>query len=177
MNLTLSWLGAAAIAVVAIAAPAVAGPSSPDVPSRIAPPSGHKVFLVAHAEGVQIYSCDVGTGAWTLLAPRAELYAENGKRLGSHYVGPTWVARDGSYVVGRRVDGVNVDPTAIDWLLLERDTSAAGADGGRLAATTYIQRINTTGGRAPAPSECDVTGETAEIAYTADYYFWKATRR
>jgi hypothetical protein len=59
------------------------------------------------------------------LAPRAELYGENGKHLGSHYVGPTWVARDGSYVVGRRVDGVNVDPTAIDWLLLERDASAA----------------------------------------------------
>ena len=43
-------------------------------------------------------------------------------------MGPTWVAMDGSYVVGRRVDGVNVDPTAIDWLLLEKDTSAAGAE-------------------------------------------------
>ena len=173
MNLTLSRLIAAAIGAVAIAAPAYAGSSSPDVPSRIAPPSGHKVFLVAHAEGVQIYSCNAG--AWTLLAPRAELYADNGKHLGSHYVGPTWVARDGSFVVGRRVDGVNVDPTAIDWLLLERDTSATGADGSRLAGTTYIQRVNTVGGRAPAASECDVPGETTEIAYTADYYFWKAS--
>ena len=83
------------------------------------------------------------------------------------------MATDGSYVVGRRVDGVNVDPTAIDWLLLEKDTSAAGADGGRLTGTTYIQRINTVGGRAPAASECDVNGETAEIDYSADYYFWK----
>ena len=177
MNLTLSRSVAAAVAAIAIAAPAYAGSSSPDVPSRIAPPSGHKIFLVAHAEGVQIYSCNAVTGAWTLLAPRAELYAENGKHLGSHYVGPTWTARDGSYVVGRRVDGVNVDPTAIDWLLLERDTSAAGADGDRLAGTTYIQRINTTGGRSPAGSECDVTGETTEVAYTADYYFWKKTGR
>ena len=164
---------AAALAVVAMAAPAYAGPSSPDVPERIAPPAGSKVFLVAHAAGVQIYQCNGATGAWALQAPRAELYAQNGKALGSHYVGPTWVANDGSYVVGRRVDGVNVDPTAIDWLLLERDASGAGADGDRLAGTRYIQRVNTVGGRAPAASECDVAGETTEVGYTADYYFWR----
>ena len=175
MNLSLARLSAAALAVIAIAAPAYAGPSSPTVPSRIAPPAGHKVFLVTHAEGVQIYQCGTTTGAWTLQAPRAELYAQNGNVVGSHYVGPTWMATDGSYVVGRRVDGVNQDPTAIDWLLLAKDTSAPGADGDRLAATTYVQRVNTTGGRAPAATECDVPGETAEIPYTADYYFWKAT--
>jgi hypothetical protein len=156
-----------------MAAPAYAGPSSPDAPEKIAPPAGSKVFLVAHAEGVQIYQCNGATGAWTLQAPRAELYAQNGQVLGSHYIGPTWVANDGSYVVGRRVDGVNVDPTAIDWLLLERDASGAGAYGDRLADTKYIQRVNTVGGRAPAASECDVAGETAEVGYTADYYFWK----
>ena len=175
MNLSLARLSAAALAVIAIAAPAYAGPSSPTVPSSIAPPAGHKVFLVTHAEGVQIYQCNATTGAWSLQAPRAELYAQTGKVVGSHYVGPTWMATDGSYVVGRRVDGVNVDPTAIDWLLLAKDTSASGADGDRLAATTYVQRVNTTGGRAPAATECDVAGETAEIAYAADYYFWKAT--
>jgi len=173
MKLSPSRLSAAAIAVIAMTAPAYAGPSSPGVPGNIVPPAGNKVFLVAKAEGVQIYECNTATGKWTLQAPRAELYAQNGKLIGSHYVGPTWVALDGSYVIGRRVDGVNVDPAAIDWLLLEKDTSAAGADGARLAATTYIQRINTTGGRAPAASECDENGETAEIDYTADYYFWK----
>jgi hypothetical protein len=170
-------LAAAALAVIAIAAPAYAGPSSPSVPDRIAPPSGFKVFLVAHAEGVQIYDCVIpagsATGAWTFRAPRAVLYADNGSLLGTHSTGPIWVARDGSYVIGRRVDGVNMDPAAIDWLLLERDTSAAGADGDRLAGTSYIQRVNTVGGRAPAASQCDVAGETAEVAYTADYYFWK----
>ena len=165
-------LALAALALVALAAPAYAGPSPLPVHERITPPTGHQVFLVTHAEGVQIYEC-TAAGAWSLRAPRAELYAENGKVVGSHYVGPTWVARDGSYVVGRRVDGVNVDPSAIDWLLLERDTSAAGAEGDRLAGTKYIQRVNTVGGRAPALSECDVTGETAEIEYSADYYFWK----
>ena len=172
MNLSLARLSAAALAVIAIAAPAYA--PRPRSPTRIAPPAGHKVFLVTHAEGVQIYQCAT-TGAWTLQAPRAELYAQNGKVVGSHYVGPTWMATDGSYVVGRRVDGVNMDPAAIDWLLLAKDTSAAGADGDRLTATTYVQRVNTTGGRAPAATECDVAGETAEIPYAADYYFWKPT--
>ena len=175
MKLTFPRLAAAVTAVLATSAAAYAGPSSPGVPGDIVPPAGNKVFLVTHAEGVQIYSCNAATGAWTLVAPRAQLYAQNGKLTGSHFVGPTWVAMDGSYVVGRRVNGVNVDPTAIDWLLLEKDTSAAGADGDRLSATTYIQRINTTGGRAPAASECDETGETAEIPYAADYYFWKNT--
>jgi len=175
MNLSLARLSAAALAVIAIAAPAYAGPSSPTVPNNIAPPAGHKVFLVTHAEGVQIYQCSVTTGAWTLQAPRAALYAPNGNVVGSHHVGPTWTATDGSYVVGRRVDGVNMDPTAIDWLLLAQDSSAPGADGDRLAATTYVQRVNTTGGRAPAATECDVAGETTEIPYAADYYFWKAT--
>ena len=175
MNLSLARLSAAALAVLAIAAPAYAGPSSPTVPAKIAPPAGHQVFLVTHAEGVQIYQCTAPAGAWTLQAPRAELYSQNGKAVGSHYVGPTWMATDGSYVVARRVDGVNMDPDAVDWLLLAKDTSAPGAEGDRLTATTYVQRVNTTGGRAPAPAECDVAGETAEIPYAADYYFWKAT--
>ncbi len=166
---------AAALAVIAMAAPAYAGPSSPDVPGDIAPPRGHKVFLVAHAEGVQIYTCNSTTGVWTLQAPRADLFAGNGQLIGSHSVGPTWAAKDGSYVIARRVSGVNVDPTAVDWLLLERDTAGAGADGDRLAHTTYVQRVNTVGGRAPAASECDVQGETAEVDYSADYYFWKKT--
>ena len=38
------------------------------------------------------------------------------------------------------------------------------------------QRIATTGGLAPAAAGCnaDTAGTTAEVPYTADYYFWKA---
>jgi hypothetical protein len=41
--------------------------------------------------------------------------------------------------------------------------------------TSYIQRIATTGGLAPAASTCDETtvGTIAEVPYTADYVFWK----
>jgi len=82
---------------------------------------------------------------------------------------------DGSRVVGRLVDFVTVDATAIPWLLLSAASTAAGPDGDRLVATTYVQRIATTGGLAPPAADCNATtaGTVAEVAYTADYHFWK----
>ena len=171
----------AAIATVAATVPAVAmaGPAAPAVPDAVAVTGPHKPYLVAHAEGVQIYACtSVPDGhAWRLLAPRATLTGENGKPLGSHYGGPTWEALDGSTVVGLRETGVSVDPTAVDWLRLKADRTTAGADGSRLTPTTYIQRINTVGGRPPAAGECDedAVAEQREIPYSADYVFFKAT--
>jgi hypothetical protein len=170
-------LAGAAIAAIAggTAAPlAHAAPAPPDVPEAIVVAEGHQVFLVGHAVGVQIYRCDLPSGSWSLVAPRADLYGENGKLLGTHFGGPTWQARDGSYVVGRKVAEATVDPTAIDWLLVEARPSSADPDGGRLSATTFIQRVATTGGRAPAASQCDEADERVEVPYTADYVFWKA---
>ena len=88
-----------------------AGRSGPEVPGRIDVEDGNKVFLVGHAVGVQIYRCNAGaTGfSWGLVAPRADLYGDNGKLIVTHYGGPTWEAKDGSTVVGSRVDGVMVD--------------------------------------------------------------------
>jgi len=174
-------LVAAAAAALLLSPPAHAGPAAPDVPDAIAVEEGHKVFLVGHAVGVQIYSCGATqTGfAWALLAPRADLHDDKGKLVATHYGGPTWKAHDGSTVVGQRVDGVNVDPTAVDWLLLSARTAAAGPDGDRLLGTTFIQRTKTTGGVRPAAGTCNesTVGTTAEVPYTADYHFWKATGR
>jgi hypothetical protein len=155
-----------------------AGPPAPTVPSAIAVPDGHKLFLVGQAVGVQIYSCNATSSgySWGFVAPRANLYGKNGKLVTTHFAGPTWQAKDGSAVVGRVVDRVTVDATAIPWLLLSSASTAAGPDGDRLTGTTHIQRIATTGGLAPAAAACNAqtAGETAEVPYTADYYFWKA---
>ena len=168
----------AAVAAWPLAQVAHGGPPEPAVPSEIQVPDGNKVFLVGHAVGVQIYSCSTTPrgSSWGLVAPRANLYENNGKLLATHFGGPTWQAKDGSYVVGRVEDRVTVDPTAIPWLRLAAASTAAGADGDRLVATKYIQRISTTGGFAPAPADCnaDTAGTTQEVPYTADYYFWKA---
>ena len=160
-----------AAALVAAGAPASAAQAS--VPSAVKVPEGNKAFLQAHAIGVQIYSCNAtATGyGWALAGPRANLYDKHGKLVATHFAGPTWQAKDGSKVVGARVNGVNVDPTAIDWLLL----SATSTTPGRFGGTTYIQRINTTGGLVPAAADCNAgtVGTQREVSYTADYVFWK----
>jgi hypothetical protein len=146
--------------------------SANTVPDAIAVPEGNELYMTAHAVGVQIYSCN--GQAWSLSGPRADLY-DRGKKIGTHFAGPTWQTKDGSKVVGARLSGVNVDPTAIDWLLL----SATSTTPGRLGKTTYIQRVNTTGGLAPAAADCNAgsAGTVKEVPYTADYHFWKARHR
>lgn len=168
----------AAAAAGSLAQAAHAGSPEPEVPTSIAVPAGHKLFLVAHAVGVQIYSCKATAGGhgWALVAPRANLYDGNGKLVATHFGGPTWQARDGSKVVAQRDTGVTVDPTAIPWLRLSAGSTSAGPDGDRLAGTSFVQRVATAGGLAPAAGDCNAaTAETTrEVPYTADYAFWKA---
>lgn len=173
-------VAAAGMAVIAlsVAQVAMAAPSPPSVPNGIDVPAGNKVFLVGHAVGVQIYTCAPTAGgyAWSFVAPRADLYGDNGKLIATHFAGPTWQASDGSSVKGAVVNRATVDSTSIPWLLLST-TSTTGSDEGRLSATTYIQRVATVGGIAPAAAGCNAAtaGHVAEVPYLADYYFWKAS--
>ena len=100
--------------------------------------------------------------------------------IATHVAGPTWQARDGSRVVGRRVgEPETVDASAIPWLLLSAAATTAGPDGDRLAGTTFIQRTATTGGLTPNAGACHAGTATTveEVPYTADYHCWKATGR
>jgi hypothetical protein len=183
-----TWLARAIArraAVAALALPMVFPASAfagnitpPPVPTKIQAPAGHVPYLVGHATGTQNYACQLSPNgyAWTLVAPAATLVGDNGQVLTTHYGGPTWEAKDGSKVVGARVDGETVDPTAIPWLLLRAASKTAGSDGDRLTHTTYIQRVKTVGGLAPT-SGCDQTtsGASRNVPYAADYYFYKAT--
>ena len=159
-----------------IATGALASSAQASVPNDIKVPDGNKAFLEARAVGVQIYGCAIATGgyAWSLTGPRADLY-KHGKLIATHFAGPTWKAKRGSQVVGARVSGVNVDPTAIDWLLLKATSTTPG----RFGATTYIQRIHTTGGLAPAAADCNAgtVGTAREVPYSADYVFFKKRGR
>jgi hypothetical protein len=51
---------------------------------------------------------------------------------------------------------------------------AASAEGhGIFQDVTYIQRLNTVGGKAPdEPGDCP--GQMALVPYTADYFFYRA---
>ena len=167
----------AATAALVPAQVAEARTADPVVPSELVVPNGNKLFRVGHAVGVQIYSCNATPGpAWVLVGPRANVYNDHGKLIMTHYAGPSWRARDGSVVVGHKEAGVTVDPTAVDWLKLSSASTSVGPDGDLLVATTFIQRLATSGGVAPPVAQCTTgtTGSRVEVPYTADYYFWRS---
>jgi hypothetical protein len=150
------------------------GNRNPDLPSPVCDnlqvPPGHKVAFRVYALGVQIYRWN--GDSWDFVAPRALLFADANYRgkVGAHYGGPTWESNSGSNVVASRVAGCSPDPTAIPWLLLQ----TVSTDGpGIFSSATYIQRVNTRGGLAPAAPGSSV-GEMAETPYTTEYYFYRA---
>jgi Protein of unknown function (DUF3455) len=148
--------------------------SAQPVPDRIQVPAGNAPYLQAHAIGAQVYACAATADGpkWQFVEPQAILYDDHARLLGIHFAGPTWQTRDGSQAKAARVDGVTVDPTAIPWLLLKQTSTTPG----RLAATTYVQRLNTRGGLEPAASKCSTAtvGNERKVLYTADYRFWRA---
>lgn len=64
---------------------------------------------------------------------------------------------------------------SIACLLLQSIGNEQGPTGGKgLAQVTFIQRLNTKGGSAPADG-CSVTGDVGKqtlVPYSADYYFF-----
>ena len=91
----------------------------------------------------------------------------------------TWQdSRDTSTVWARLTGSAMVSPNAIPWLRLQMTGVQVGpTGGGTLAVTTFIQRLNTVGGLAPATG-CDIptdVGRKAFVPYTADYFFYRAT--
>ena len=168
----------ALVALVALVAPPAWALTPPTVPAAIAVPAGNTLFLVGHARGAQVYTCAKSgdTYAWTLKTPAAVLYDDAGRSIILHFAGPTWRAHDGSAVVAARVASAPAPvPHAIPWLLLKSVTTTPGNGGGTtLVPTTYIQRVNTTGGVAPATG-CDAAHvrATTSVVYTADYYFYR----
>ena len=74
-------------------------------------------------------------------------------------------------MIASRLEGCTPDPTAIPWLLLQT-VSTEGP--GIFDRVTYIQRVNTAGGLAPAAPGPFISAEE-EVPYTAEYYFYRAT--
>ncbi len=148
----------------------------PGVPPELAPPADQTIKASLSGVGVQIYICNATkTGfAWSLVAPQANLLDDCDKLVGTHFIGPTWQGNDGSSVVGAKVAGVTVDPSAIPWLLLKATSN--GPIAGKFSDVTSIQRLNTVGGLAPA-TPCDANnnlGSIVQVPYTAQYVFYKA---
>lgn len=164
---------AAALLAAGIALPARAVA----VPTALSPAAHESPHLHVGARGVQIYECRARPGghAWTLIAPEADLFDADGRRIGSHGAGPYWRFVDGSRVTARVKARVAApQPEDIPWLLLEAQSQWPGE--GRTGAhgrLTSIQRIHTRGGAAPAEG-CDTAtaGNSVRVPYTAEYVLY-----
>jgi hypothetical protein len=156
-------------------------------------PAGNKAFLEGAAVGTQDYIClPSGSGfTWTFFGPQATLFDEDDQQIITHFLSPnpiengmprvTWQdSRDSSTVWGGAIASVSVDPDAIPWVLLEVVGAQDGPTGGdKLSDTTFIQRLNTTGGVAPSTGCTQSTdiGSKALVPYSANYFFYKSIKR
>ena len=141
----------------------------------------------------------IPTFGWKLYTPEATLFnRDTAKQIITHFFSPNpdevntdpftgfhpvraaWQSsKDTSTVWARTLvasDAVIVTQGAIPWLKLTVVGSQNGdARDGMLMVTTFIQRVNTTGGVAPAADTCDSlqeVGRQAFVPYTADYIFY-----
>jgi hypothetical protein len=170
------------------------GVTPPPVPANLQVPAGNTAFLVGHATGTQGYICQPsGAGfAWAFVKPQATLFDDAQQQIITHFLSPnpgesgtprpTWQdSQDTSRVWGKAIqtssDPAFVQSGAIPWLLLQVVGSQPGPTGGEtLTVTTYLQRLNTAGGVAPATGCAQATdvGGKALMPYAADYFFYKA---
>jgi hypothetical protein len=140
---------------------------SAGLPPALVVPAGNRLTSSLDGSGVQVYQCV--KAKWTLLQPAAILTAE-GKPVGLHFKGPVWVSTvDGSEVGAAPVATVNREG-AIPQLLLKADQNHGQ---GIFSKVTYVQRLQTTGGVAPAGSCTE--GSQQAIRYSALYRFWSAS--
>lgn len=176
---------------------------APAVPDNLRVPAGHVAYFVGHATGTQNYICTPGDGApaWKLFGPQATLFVtfpwlpgDPQQQIATHYLSanpeenglsrPTWQhSLDSSAVWGKALasstDKEYVAAGAIPWLLVQIVGARRGPMyGSALIPTTYIQRVNTAGGVAPAGG-CDAQslGAAVLVPYKTDYYFYQADKR
>jgi hypothetical protein len=146
-----------------------------EVPAALNPPADATLAAAFPAHGVQIYTCAIpaagGAPAWTLKAPHAVLGKGHDVRA-IHFAGPSWQATDGSLVTAaKKASSAAPVATDIPWLLLQAATHTGP---GAFAPVTWIQRLATENGAAPATG-CDDAHVGAEVLtpYAADYFFYR----
>jgi len=193
-----------AFGTVTLAAAQVTPPPTPDTIAVPAGNSAYLVGHAFGSQGYTCLPTSTGAAAWNPTArPEATLFASffgHLVQIITHFqsinenpkpgVTPplsgnaTWQGSlDSSRVWMVKVKGIEAgsDPAScpnsgsIQCLLLQSVGNKKGSTGGSLLAdTTFIQRLNTSGGAVPT-SVCTV-GQTQLVPYTADYFFFRADK-
>lgn len=152
--------------------------SQDGLPDAVKVPMGNQVALQSVGVGEITYECRAkadapGAFAWVFVGPQADLMSRSGAKLGTYFGPPaTWAALDGSKITGTQVAVAPAGTGNIPSQLVKANPAMGS---GAMSGITYVQRVATQGGVAPA-SMCDgsAVGRKEVVKYQADYIFWKA---
>lgn len=149
------------------------------LPEAVRVPAGESQKLWTTTDAGQItYECRdkkdmAGQHEWVFVGPVAKLKDASGKDVGSYFGPPaTWVSSDGSRVAGKQVAvAPNAGtPGSIPLQLVKADPASGS---GVMQGVSYIQRLKTVGGVAPAQPCAEANkGEKKIVSYAADYVFY-----
>lgn len=148
------------------------------LPPALQVPAGNMVAMQTVGAGDITYECRakkdmVGQFEWVFVGPDAVLADRSGKAVGKYFGPPaTWQSNDGSKVTATQLAVAPAGAGNIPYQLVKANPAVGN---GAMTGVTYIQRVATKGGVAPA-SACAAgnTGSKEIVKYQADYIFWKA---
>ncbi|WP_048441881.1 DUF3455 domain-containing protein [Caenimonas sp. SL110] len=148
------------------------------LPATVQVPAGNRVVLETVGIGEITYECRVkanmaGEYEWFFVGPDARLMDRSGKQVGRYYGPPaTWEAMDGSKVTATQLA---VAPASTGNIPMQLVKANPAMGNGAMTGTTYIQRVATQGGVAPAMA-CTGSnlGTKGIVKYQADYIFYRA---
>lgn len=149
-------------------------PAEVELPANL--PSGNARVATYYAKGLQKYKAQLKAGGgyeWVLVAPHADLFNSNNQKVGFHGAGPVWTITSADSIFAQHFAPARTatpDANSIPWLLLM--PKAGKTPTGIFADVDYIQRIATTGGKAPVTPPQTAT-DTKDVFYTAIYRFSK----
>ena len=148
------------------------------LPAAVQVPAGNRVAMETVGTGDLTYECRAraampGQHEWVFVGPDAKLWDRGGKQVGKYYGPPaTWENMDGSKVTATQLA---VAPNGSGNIPLQLVKANPAMGSGMMTGTTYIQRVMTKGGAAPAMA-CGANnmGARQVVKYQADYIFYRA---
>lgn len=153
--------------------------SQAELPAAVQVPAGHKVAMETVGVGQITYECKAkkdmaNEHEWVFIGPDAKLQTRSGAVIGKYWGPPaTWENNDGSKVTATQVA---VAPAGAGNIPLQLVKANPASGMGAMQGVSYIQRVATKGGVAPAMA-CGPAnmGSKQVVQYQADYIFWKAS--
>jgi Protein of unknown function (DUF3455) len=178
VNATFIGVACAALLAACGSAPMAPSFSQGNLPDAVKVPAGHAVALETVGVGQITYECRektamAGAFEWVFVGPKAVLNNRAGASIGKYHGPPaSWEHKDGSKITGAQVA---VSPATAGSIPLQLVKANPATGAGAMQGISYIQRVATQGGVAPASAcSADSKGKQELVNYKADYIFWRA---